>query len=457
MTKRSLTRRIADWARDVWRTPVVPPADDYSALFHTLYGTPDLERIIPGQYEQAARVGYSGNAVVFGVTGKRLALFSEARFVLRDLKDLSLTRDADELAALKNPWPNGVTGDLLARMEQDATLAGNAFVRDAGDRLERLRPDWVTIVSEVDTDQLGREVRTVIGYMYEPLNDPRRRTEFYTVDEIAHYAPTPDPLANFRGMSWLTPVIREINADVAMSEYATAYFENAATPNLIVKYAQTLKDTSVSRIRDMLAAKHTGSSNAFKTMILDAGADPMVVGAALTDVTFSALQAAGENRIAVAAGVPAIVAGLKEGLAASTLANYREAMESFADLTMRPLWRSACASLAKLVQVPAGKELWYDTRDISALQQGEKELADTLSVQATTVSTLITAGYTPESVVKAVTSGDLTLLQHTGRYSVQLRPPGAEDNGTDGGGQPRTPASNDPPPPVPKNTPEGAT
>jgi hypothetical protein len=30
---------------------------------------------------------------------------------------------------------------------------------------------------------------------------------------VAHWSPIPDPLANFRGMSWLTPVLREIDAD----------------------------------------------------------------------------------------------------------------------------------------------------------------------------------------------------------------------------------------------------
>jgi phage portal protein BeeE len=431
--KRSLTRWIARVAQEVagfvTRGPVVPAADDYTAMFQTLYGTPNMEKILP-TFEQFSRQGYSGNGVIFGLANKRLHLFSEARFCFRNLEDGKLDRTHPALAKLNdNPW-------LKPRMEQDGSLAGNCYIRDCGDdELERLRPDWVTIVSSVEEDAFGREIRRVIGYAYEPLTDPERRVEFYTADEVAHYAPLPDPLANWRGVSWLTPVVKEINADTAMSEHAYSYFMNAATPNLIIKYAQKLGDTSVKRISDMIRSRHTGSENAFSTLLLDMGADPMIVGSQLTDVSFTALQAAGENRIAVAAGVPAIVAGLKEGLAASTLANYREALESFADLTMRPLWRAACASLARIVEVPQGWELWYDTTDVSALQQGEKETADTLQVQAATVSSLISAGYEPESVIRAVVSGDLTLLKHTGLYSVQLRPPGADDpaQGQNGG------------------------
>jgi hypothetical protein len=446
--KRALTRWIRRAVDAVRTRPSVPAADDYASMFQTLYGTPDLEKILP-TFEQFSQLGYGGNGVIFGLANKRLALFSEARWCFRNLEDGSLDRTHENLAGLNaNPWIKG-------RLEQDGSLAGNCYIRDCGDgEYERLRPDWVTIVSEVQADAFGREIRRVIGYAYEPLTDPGRRTEFYTVDEVAHYAPIIDPLANWRGMSWLTPVVREANADVAMSEHAYSYFLNAATPNLILKYAQKLSEPQVNRIRDMVAARHTGSANAFSTMLLDMGADPMIVGAALTDVSFTALQAAGENRLAVAAGVPAIVAGLKEGLAASTLANYREALESFADLTMRPLWRTACAALARIVDVPDGFELWYDTTDISALQQGEKELADTLAVQAQTLNSLITAGYTPDSAVKAVTSGDLTLLTHTGRYSVQLLPPGsgAEGSGSDGPGKPGTPGGNDPGSPETRRT-----
>jgi hypothetical protein len=38
----------------------------------------------------------------------------------------------------------------------------------------------------------------------------------------------------------------------------------------------------------------------------------------------------------------------------------------------------------------------------------------------------IRGGYKPDSVVKAVTTGDLTLLEHTGLFSVQLQPAGTK-------------------------------
>ena len=92
-------------------------------------------------------------------------------------------------------------------------------------------------------------------------------------------------------------------------------------------------------------------------------------------------------------------------------------------------------ALSRLVDVPAGARLWYDTTDIAALREAEKDRADAAQVWASAASTLLTAGYTAESVTAALTASDLTLLQHTGMLSVQLQPPGsapAAPGGPDG-------------------------
>jgi phage portal protein BeeE len=324
-------------------------------------------------------------------------------------------------------------------MEQDVSLAGNAYVRDAGTQLERLRPDRVTIVSTVVRDEIsGTEIRRVLGYHYDPDVNEDREEAFYPVDEVAHWSPIPDPLASFRGMSWLTPVLREIDADQSMTDYKRAYLTNAATPNLIIKYSDKIGTERLNRVGAQIRARHGGVENAFSTLLLDEGADPMVVGSSFEQMSYTATQAAGENRIAVAAGVPAIVAGLKEGLDSATYSNYELAMRRFADLTMRPNWRSACGALAKLVVVPAGARLWFDATGIAALRQGEKEAADTMAVLATAASSLINAGYDPESVKASLAASDVTLLKHTGLVSVQLQAPGSmpAEPPQDPGGQP---------------------
>src|ERR1700740_1949079 len=380
--------RWLDWVRLRVTRPGIDPSG--ASVLTTTYGMDGREQILPLLMSNSYQA-YGTNAVVFGAMLARLMLFSEARFAFQDLTDRRLTgangrdgRGNTSLSRWKHPWPNGTTGELLARMIQYVDLTGNAYVWDAGDQLVRLRPDWITIVSELVPDSLGRPYRRgVAPYSGPPLSVlDAGPPQMFLVDEVAHWSPIPDPWANFRGMSWLTPVLREIEADNAMTSYKIRYLENAASPNLLIKYAQKLGPTTVEQIRNRVTARHGGVDNAFRTLVLDEGAEVQVIGNTFEQMNFSTVQAAGENRIIIASRLPGIVIGSKEGLMAATYSNYEQAMRRFADITMRPLWRSVCACLEQVVAVPAGSRLWFDTADIAALRQGEKERADTMLVRA---------------------------------------------------------------------------
>ena len=110
---------------------------------------------------------YKANGVVFACELARMTLFSEARFQWRELRQGRPGRlfGTTELRILEEPWPGGTTGDLLTRMILDADMAGNAFVRKVGRRLERLRPDWVSIVYAGDP---WEPTTDVMAYIYEP-------------------------------------------------------------------------------------------------------------------------------------------------------------------------------------------------------------------------------------------------------------------------------------------------
>jgi HK97 family phage portal protein len=378
---------------------------------------------IGNDFMSYATVGYQGNGPVFSVLNARLRLFSEATFQYRNKSDKKLWGDTT-LVLLESPWPGGSTTELLGRMIQDADLAGNAFIHRINDaRLERLRPDWVKIISvELIDPDTGNEYREVVGYAYAEggQGDP----VFYPVDEVAHWSPVPDPIAPWRGMSWLTPVVREINADLAMSVHEQKFFENAATPNMLIRYQGKVDPAWMAKLRDQIQSSHGGVENANKTLFLDEGADVTVIGSQFKNMEFSSLREAGEVRIASAGGTPPIVAGLQGGLDASTMANYAAAYRNFADSTMHPLWRSACASLGKFLTIRDGAELWFDTRDIPALRDAEELRQKGNAQLSIAVVNLVNAGYDPDTVVAAVTSGDMTLLKHTGLVSVQLSPAG---------------------------------
>jgi phage portal protein BeeE len=373
---------------------------------------------------------YKANGVVFACQVARLRLFSEARLQYRALRggrtgELFGTPD---LRVLERPWPNGSTGELLARMIQDADLAGNAYVRRTGPlaepRLERLRPDWVTIVLDANPDLLNPEV---VGYIFEPGGPGNGRPQFLNRDEVAHWSPLPDPIASYRGMSWLTPILRDISGDKAAAEHKTKFFDNAATPNMVVKFDPTVVVDAIKRFKELFEAEYAGPANAGKTLFLGGGADATVVGHSFKEMDLKAITALGETRVASAAGVPPIVVGLSEGLAAATYSNYGQAMRSFGN-TMSHFWRTACVALETVVPAPAGSELWFDVRDVPALQQDEKDAADIQGVRAATITQLIREGFTADSVIRAVEADDFRLLAHTGRLSVQLQGPESEQD-----------------------------
>ena len=363
---------------------------------------------------------YKANGIVSAVIGARMMLFSEVRFTFRRRRDKELF-GTDALALLERPWPNGTTGELLSKMEQDASLAGNAYVYKATpNHLQRLRPDLVEVMSN------GREVR---GYVYYPSGKGGEAV-FISPDEMAHYSPIPDPGKNFVGMSWLQTVVGESVADGKMVAHQDKFYQNAATPAMWVKVEQQLTDESRNRLRTEFDRKYGGWENAFKTVVLDGGASLHVVGADFQQADFVASKAANENRIAVAGGVPPVIIGIQTGLENATYSNYEQAFKQFA-ITLRSLWRASADALSVLVDVPPNAELWWDESEVYALQDSAINVNEIRQIQATTINTLITAGYMPESVVQAVTTGDMTALEHTGRYSVQLLPPGDEQSNID--------------------------
>jgi len=386
---------------------------------------------IGSDFQSYASVGYAGNGVVFSVLNARLRLFSEASFKFRGLADKRLFGTPD-LGLLENPWPGGQTAELFGRMIQDADLAGNSYIHRINDlRLERLRPDWTRIISTKMMDPVTEnEYREVIGYLY--FEGGSENGVFYPVDDVSHWSPVPDPLAPWRGMSWLTPVIREINADLTMTEYRQKFFDNAATPNMLVRYVNKIAPDAMKALQEQISARHGGVANAWKTMVVDQGADVTVVGNNFKDIDFTALQAAGEVRIASAGGVPPIVAGLQGGLDASTMANYAAAYRNFSDSTMNGLWRGACGSLAKFVNVPDSAQLWFDTRDIPALRDAEELRQKGYAQFSIGVMNLVNAGFDPATVVAALESGDMSLLKHTGLISVQLLKPHTQLNALEG-------------------------
>lgn len=398
---------------------------DWTQMFNyagNLYGLTGFQQTLQGTreeidstFEGLVAQAYKSNAIVFACMRARMSLFTEARFRFRRVrngKPGDLFGNA-ALGILEKPWPGATTGDLLARAIQDADLSGNSFNVRRGGRIVRLPPDHVVIIW--GGGQIGDVDAEVIGYIYHPGGRHSGRDPVTLLPEqVAHWKPIPDPTSPARGMSWLTPIIQEIIGDSAMTSHKNKYLENGATVNLAITLDPNISIEDAREWMELFNQNHVGVANAYRPVFLGGGSKPVPVGSDLSQIDFKSVQGAGETRIAAAAGIPPIVVGLSEGLAAATYSNYGQARRAFADLAMRPLWRSFAGALAQIIDVPADADLWYDDSDISFLQEDVKDAADIISVNSATINGFLREGWTPESAKAAVIAGDLSLLKHRG-------------------------------------------
>lgn len=409
------------------------------------------QEMIGNSFEAYVQSIYKSNGPIFACIDARMKVFSEGEFIYRDRTEKGKLFGDASLAILETPWPTGTTGELLARMEQDTSLAGNSYwtltddqgrygsqARGPGLRLTRLRPDWVTILigssRASNNDPFAADCK-VIGYLYTThlagfahsgtgiANDV-----LLLPGDVCHYSPIPDPTARFRGMSWITPIMREISADSLSTVHKEAFFKNAAVPNLAVKFDPQTNKEDFDNFVAKYKAKQQGSWNAYKTLFLLGGADVTPLSMDFRQLEFSQTVGKGESRIAAAAGVPPSWVGFSEGLQGSGLnaGNFAAARRRFADGTIRPLWRIAAASMANLVTPPnPGAQLWYDDSQVAFLREDQTDLAEIFRIQMSAIDSGIKSGFEPDAVTQAVMNRDLNLLvgKHTGLVSVQMQPP----------------------------------
>lgn len=370
---------------------------------------------------------------VASVIDRRASVMGEARPAWQRFEGGRPTElfSSRELQILREPWRGATWRDLVQVCEADAAAAGNSYWIREGNELVRLEPDWVTIV-DAEVTRNGVEVGCrLLGYAVER---PGHSAAVFEPGEVAHYAPGGRNGSPFRGESWLAAVASDATSDIELTSYKGNYLRNGAMPSIAVTYEPTLDMAQLEAFVPQFAEKFTGAMNAGKVMHFLGGRDVKTVGATLDQLAYKAVQGAGETRIAAAAGVPASVAGFSEGLAGSSLnaGNYTATRRLFGDAKIRPLLGSLCEAFQTIVEVPAGARLWYDDSQVSFFQEDVTDEAQIRQMNAATIKSLLDAGFTPETVVPAVQTGDFSKLKHSGLYSVQLQPPGASNPTPDG-------------------------
>jgi hypothetical protein len=278
---------------------------------------------------------------------------------------------------------------MLMRAEQDVVAAGQrvhhrpqpwpAQAATAGLGDDRLR------VRSADPDYFGDALDgELLGYMYTPRMPGGSWGEGTVLlpDEVAHYAPYPDPQTHGRGMSWLTPVLREIQSDESALIHKESFFRNGAGPRLAMKLDPSIQKADFERFAATIEAHHTGPWNAYKTLYLAGGADPVPMTFNLRDLDYK--NVIGRRRDAARVGRRRAADDRRVLRGSRRLGPQRGQLQAVEAAPRRRHAAPAVAQLRRSLEAilppPApGSRLWYDDRDIAFLRDDEGDAADDCS------------------------------------------------------------------------------
>jgi hypothetical protein len=420
--------------RDIQRTPTQfsynghpYPLDGFSS---SMSGSP--VEVSMADFASTVRSIHSSSGVVNAAIAARALVLSQIHFKFRNLSNDGRLFGTPALLPLEATGSDYNRQTMLTRIESDVAYHGNAYNRRLVDgRMRHLRPDWLQILigsnERPDDPRMAADAEK-IGYVYKPGGAASSHPgQFLGLSEVAHWAPEPHPLSNFMGEAWVTAVWREIAADMQGTDHVSKFFDNAATPNMVAKAPPEVVTTDqFNEWVDAFDGAHRGAINSWKTIYAQSGTDIAVVGSQLGDIHMNDLQGGFETRVAARSRVPATVLLIREGMQGSALnaGNYSQTRRLWADSWFSPYAQGLCASFESIITTPTGTELTFDPDRVLLLQEDQQDAANILASQSQTIRTLVDAGYKPDTAIAAVTAGDLSLLEHSGLYSVQLQPPG---------------------------------
>jgi hypothetical protein len=176
-----------------------------------------------GSFEALSEQVHKSSDVISAAIVARSLLLSQLRFKWKNLSTGQLFGDPS-LGALEYPNDSQTRPELLTLAEFHASLGGSAyFHRENGTGpIRLLRPDWTAIVMGSQRDAKDAAVQRdaeIVGYGYKPGGaSVESDWEFFPAEDVAHWRPEPDPVAWWRGSSWVQTVLSEFLVDTAAPE-----------------------------------------------------------------------------------------------------------------------------------------------------------------------------------------------------------------------------------------------
>lgn len=290
-------------------------------------------------------------------------LASVGLFVFRRTSDGGRQR-ADDLSLypvlhdLMNPQMTAYEGrEFLIR---SLDLHGNAYAR-----IERDNRGQVTALYPLDPGMVSVE-RLDNGRLRYKHTDARGGLQTYIQDEMLHVrGPSRDGMM---GVSAIQFGRGAMSLRVSQAETATALVANGLRPSGVMSFDERLVGDARVKIREAVADRLQGATNAGQLLIMDGGAKYTPMSWSAEDAEFLASQKLSNEDVARLFGVPPTSVGITDK---ATYSNTEQEARSLVANCLGPLASRVEAAMLRCLLTEEGRRTLYIEHDLAALLKGD--------------------------------------------------------------------------------------
>lgn len=357
---------------------VAQGTSESSSFLSSVFASTSLSGLTatPLDFSRLADAGYRRNSIIHACIKEIARTTADARpEVLRVLSDgqtIVLDPRQDALANLI-AFPNEEQDsfEFFEVLVTHLMVAGNAFIwtpRSPNGQiqsLELIRPDAVGIV-----EGRNREEGRILAYTVNT-----RSGQFAISPDDIIQIKLPDALDEFWGLSPLFVLIEVGDIDAKAVQFLRGFFNNRGIPSGILTFETRVDDAVRERIRNLWHQNYQGTEGWHNTAVLDAAVNYQQIATGIDQMDMGNIFGETEARICSVLGVPPIVIGAKVGLDQATYSNYEQAVRSFWQETVVPMYGRLERRLSRMLaqQFSPDHIIKFNLSSVDALQESQTE------------------------------------------------------------------------------------
>lgn len=185
-----------------------------------------------------------------------------------------------------------------------------------------------------------------------------------------------NPYDMFRGTRPMDAIEKVIDIDWKSLIFNKAFFDNDATPGLMLATEEELGEEVIKRITEQFKASHQGARNAHKVAILEGGLKPVSTTQTMRDMDFIEQKRFTREEILGIWRVPKAMFNITDDL---NYATFIGQMKMFWNYSIMPVLKKVESAIDLYVVQPYNPkiEAYFDFSNVVAYQEDFKEKVDT--------------------------------------------------------------------------------